>query len=151
MADNAREQVDTLGLNLDSIEALLAEIKDRNLMKTVDEISDTFDKSDTKKNIANQQDAYKLLKDSFEAQSAAAAERVAEFERELAASRQHLSKNQNLENTLEAEVERLDKIHDALPNWCKKSAKTNENGAFSSASSSSSNSAVFRDSISEQT
>lgn len=151
MADNAREQVDTLGLNLDSIEALLAEIKDRNLMKTVDEISDTFDKSDTKKNIANQQDAYKLLKDSFEAQKAAAAERVAEFERELAASRQHLSKNQNLEKTLEAEVERLDKIHDALPNWCKKSAKTNENGAFSSASSSSSNSAVFRDSISEQT
>ena len=151
MADNAREQVDTLGLNLDSIEALLAEIKDRNLMKTVDEISDTFDKSDTKKNIASQQDAYKLLKDSFEAQKGAAAERVAEFERELAASRQHLSKNQNLENTLEAEVERLDKIHDALPNWCKKSAKTNENGAFSSASSSSSNSAVFRDSISEQT
>ena len=151
MADNAREQVDTLGLNLDSIEALLAEIKDRNLMQTVDKISEEFGQSDTLKNFQNQLDNYNALKDSFEAQKAATAERVAEFERELAASRQHLQKNQKLEKTLESEVERLDKIHEALPNWCKKSAKTNENGAFSSASSSSSNSAVFRDSISEQT
>lgn len=151
MADNAREQVDTLGLNLDSIEALLAEIKDRNLMETVDKISDEFAQSDTLKNFQNQLDNYNALKESFEAQKAATAERVAEFERELQASRQHLQKNQKLEKTLESEVERLDKIHDALPNWCKKSAKTNENGAFSSASSSSSNSAVFRDSISEQT
>lgn len=151
MADNAREQVDTLGLNLDSIEALLAEIKDRNLMETVDKISDEFGQSDTLKNFQNQLDNYNALKDSFEAQKAATAERVEEFERELQASRQHLQKNQKLEKTLESEVERLDKIHEALPNWCKKSAKTNENGAFSSASSSSSNSAVFRDSISEQT
>ena len=151
MADNAREQVDTLALNLDSIEALLAEIKDRKLMETVNKISETFDKSDTKANIKEQQDAYQALKDSFEAQKAAAAERMEEFERELQSSLVHLHKNQKLEKTLESEVERLSKVHDALPNWCKKSAKTNENGAFSSASSSSSNSASLRDSITEMT
>ncbi|CBY37148.1 unnamed protein product [Oikopleura dioica] len=151
MADNAREQVDTLALNLDSIEALLAEIKDRKLIETVDEISKTFDDSNMRDNIQKQQNEYKKRKDSFEAQKAASAERVAEFERELAASLQHLHKNQKLEKTLESEVERLNQIHKALPNWCKKSSKTNENGAFSSASSSSSNSASLRDSITEQT
>ena len=101
LATNAREQVDTLELNLESIEALLAEIKDRNLLETVEKVSSIFDESKTRDDIAKTQEAYQMLKDKFEAQRNGAAERVAEMEQELLKSRQHLSKNKALEKTLQ--------------------------------------------------
>ena len=152
MASNAREQVDTLALNLDSIEALLAEIKDRDLLTIVDDISKTFGKSETRDDIAKTQEAYQLLKDKFEAQKAGAMEKVEQMERDLQSSRQHLSKNKALEKTLQSEVDRLSQIHDALPNWCKKNAKTNESGSSSASSSAdSSSSRNWREPITEQT
>ena len=105
LATNAREQVDTLELNLESIEALLAEIKDRNLLETVEKVSSIFDESKTRDDIAKTQEAYQMLKDKFEAQRNGAAERVAEMEQELLKSRQHLSKNKALEKTLQSEVQ----------------------------------------------
>lgn len=136
MANTARDQVEDTIMNLQDIEVLLKDVKDKNYTEIVDYITSIFKNSALYGRIPSVEAAYNALKAEFDASKVAMGSKVVEMEQQLVADRARLAQNKKMESALAKEVDRLEQIHDSLPNWCRKARETAEFGVPSGSTSS---------------